>query len=291
MNITINAVKDSTVNVTNIENLIENDTTFCELLTILRNQPETAAAFEVEQEEKKREKEESRMWDIFGEDYETMGTHANAGAKTILVKEKRRPGAVQLRSFVPRIARIQIGSDSLCEVFCNGYAIYDNGDRKTVLWVPDCRTYTYYFSQLRDNEKQYMKEKEVLDMDVLGTLPWYSVLVLFGENQIERNLDHPKSVGTRSDADEMEEWDVKPAHCWPGGAHFDNPEEAYIKKEEAEERRRVLTDRQRIIYKLYYDEGYTQEEIADLLNIGQSTVHYHLRSIVKRLRKDIEKYF
>ena len=72
---------------------------------------------------------------------------------------------MQLRTSVPRIARIQIGADSLCEVFSNGYAVYDNGDRKTVLWVPDCGTYTYYFGQLRDNEKQYLKEMEVLDMD------------------------------------------------------------------------------------------------------------------------------
>ncbi|MBQ9631570.1 MAG: hypothetical protein IJV04_01445, partial [Lachnospiraceae bacterium] len=106
--------------------------------------------------------------------------------------------------------------------------VYDNGDRKTVLWVPDCGTYTYYFGQLRDNEKQYLKEKEVLDMDVLGALPWYNVLVRFGETQIENNLDHPKSKGTSSDADVPEEWEVKPAYRWVCGAHFDNPEETFM---------------------------------------------------------------
>ena len=291
MNITINATENSTVTVNGIENLIGNDTTFNELLTILRTRPEEAAASEVEQEEKKREAEEARLREIFGEDYKFVEMQGSAGTENTLVKEKRRPGAVQLRNNVPRIARIQIGKDSLCEVFCNGYAVYDNGDRKTVLWVPDCGTYTYYFGQLRDNEKQYLKEKEVLGMDVLGPLPWYNVLVLFGENQVEHNLDHPKSVGTRSDADEPEEWEMKPAYRWSCGAHFDNPEEAYIKKEEAEERRRALTDRQRSIYTLYYEEGFTQEEIADILNIGQNTVHYHLQSIAKRLQKDIEKFF
>lgn len=291
MNITINAAKNSNVTVTGIENLIGNDTTFNELLTILRTQPEAAAASEVEQEEKKREEAESRLLDILGDDYEFVAMRRSADAENTLVKEKRRPGAVQLRTNVPRIAMIQIGKDSLCEVFCNGYAIYDNGDRKTVLWVPDCKTYTYYFGQLRDNEKQYLKEKEVLDMDVLGALPWYNVLVLFGETQIENNLDHPKSGGTSSDAEMPEEWEAKPAYRWVCGAHFDNPEEAYIKKEEAEERRRALTDRQRSIYTLYYEDGFTQEEIADILNIGQSTVHYHLQSIAKRLQKDIEKIF
>lgn len=291
MDITINVNENSNVAIINNENLISNDTTFGELLTILRTRPEAAEASEMEQAEKVREEDMARLRAILGEDFEPMATHDNAAEESPLAKEKRRPGAVQLRTSVPRIARIEIGADSLCEVFSNGYAVYDNGDRKTVLWVPDCGTYTYYFGQLRDNEKQYLKEKEVLDMDVLGMLPWYTVLVLFGETQIENNLEHPKSKGTSSDAEAMEEWEVKPAYRWVCGAHFDNPEEAFIKKEETEERRRALTDKQRRVYELYYEEGYTQEEIADALHIGQSAVHYHLKSIGKRLQKDIEKFF
>lgn len=291
MNITINVSGNSNVTITSNENLISNDTTFGELLTILRTRPEAAEASKTEQAEKKREEDMARLCALLGEDFESAATHDDAVEDSPLVKEKRRPGAVQLRTSVPRIARIQIGADSLCEVFSNGYAVYDNGDRKTVLWVPDCGTYTYYFGQLRDNEKQYLKEKEVLDMEVLGALPWYNVLVLFGETQIENNLDHPKSKGTSSDAEVPEEWEVKPAYRWICGAHFDSPEEAFIKKEEAEERRRALTDKQRRIYELYYEEGYTQEEIAQLLNIGQNAVHYHLKSIGKRLQKDMEKFF
>lgn len=291
MNITINASGNSNVTITGNENLISNDTTFGELLTILRTRPEAAEASKTEKAEKKREEDMARLCALLGEDFESVATHDDVAEDSPLVKEKRRPGAVQLRTSVPRIARIQIGADSLCEVFSNGYAVYDNGDRKTVLWVPDCGTYTYYFGQLRDNEKQYLKEKEVLDMEVLGALPWYNVLVLFGETQIENNLDHPKSKGTSSDAEVPEEWEVKPAYRWICGAHFDSPEEAFIKKEEAEERRRALTDKQRRIYELYYEEGYTQEEIAQLLNIGQNAVHYHLKSIGKRLQKDMEKFF
>lgn len=290
MDITINASENSNVTIINSENLISNDTTFGELLIILQTQPEAAEASKTEQAEKKREDDMARLRAILGEDFDPISGH-DESEESPLVKEKRRPGAVQLRTSVPRIARVQIGADSLCEVFSNGYAVYDNGDRKTVLWVPGCGSYTYYFGQLRDNEKQYLKEKEVLDMDVLGALPWHNVLVLFGETQIENNLEHPKSKGTSSDAEVPEEWEVKPAYRWVCGAHFDNPEEAFIKKEEAEERRRALTDKQRRIYGLYYEEGYTQEEIAQLLNIGQNAVHYHLKSIGKRLQKDIEKFF
>ena len=211
MNITINANGNSNITITGNDNLVGNDTTFRELLAILRKRPEAMEASKTEKEEKKREENMARLCALLGEDFKSAATHDDVADENPLVKEKRRPGAVQLRTSVPKIAQIQIGADSLCEVFCNGYAVYDNGDRKTVLWVPDCRTYTYYFSQLRDNEKQYLKEKEVLDMDVLGALPWYNVLVLFGETQIENNLDHPKSKGTSSDAEVPEEWEVKPS--------------------------------------------------------------------------------
>ena len=57
MNITINASGNSNVTITTNENLVSNDTTFGELLTILRTRPEAAEASKTEQEEKKREED------------------------------------------------------------------------------------------------------------------------------------------------------------------------------------------------------------------------------------------
>ena len=83
------------------------------------------------------------------------------------IRAKRRPGAIQLRLSVPCIGRYELDGQIRCEVFANGYAIYDNGSRKTVLWVPNCGSVTYFFTKLRDNEKAYQCETDVVGEDVL----------------------------------------------------------------------------------------------------------------------------
>ena len=185
----------------------------------------------------------------------------------------------------------QIGDDGVCEVFVNGYAVYDNGNRKTVLWVPDCGSATYQFTKLRDNEKQYQVEKDTVGQDVFGPAPWYIAVTVAGENNIERNLDHPKSVGTMSDTGEEEDYEVKPTHRWIGGSHFDNPEEAYIKKEAEEERRAALDEEQKEIYVLYYEKHLSQEEIGAIMGINKSSVCRRLATIRKTFSTDREKFF
>lgn len=117
MNIIINANGNSNVTITGTESLVSNDTTFEELLSILRTRPEAAEASRTEQEEKKREEDLARLHTLLGEDFDLASSPDDAGAESSLVKEKRRPGAMQLRTSVPRIARIELGADSLCEVF------------------------------------------------------------------------------------------------------------------------------------------------------------------------------
>ncbi len=40
-----------------------------------------------------------------------------------------------------------------CSLFSNGYAIYQNCTGRTVVWLPYCTSFTYYFNKLRDSEK------------------------------------------------------------------------------------------------------------------------------------------
>ena len=61
MNITINVSGNSNVTITGNENLISNDTTFGELLTMHRTRPEAAEASKTEQAEKKREEDMARL--------------------------------------------------------------------------------------------------------------------------------------------------------------------------------------------------------------------------------------
>ena len=291
------------------EVLISNETTFKELLGILKARPEVAVAALDEEKEKLRAEREKRLRKIYGEDFDKLISEED---KELLKKAKRRPGAVQLRTYEPRVAKIEIGADGTCEVYSNGYAVYDNGDRKTVIWVPGCGRAMYYFAELKESEKNCWTETDengethdvrmmgsaVIEDDVLWQLPWYHAVVIAGENQIELNLGRPKSKGTESDRDDeekekekKEEWEKKTNYRWNCGAHIESPEEAYLKKEAAEERRNLLDGRLREVYMLYYEEGYNQREIAELLGLDRHTVDTYLRRARTKMEKEGKNFF
>ena len=113
--------------------------------------------------------------------------------------------------------------------------------------------------------------------------------MISGENLIEFNMDHPKSTGNTSDFDTDAE--TTPATHWAGAYHFDTPEEAYLKKEAAEERKKALTDKQREVYVMYYEEGMTVKEIGERLGIHYSQVVKRKSRVKKVFESDIEKFF
>lgn len=197
-----------------------------------------------------------------------------------LVRAKRRPGYEQLRNGYALIARIAAGEMS-CEVYENGYGIYDNGDRRTVVWIPDCpRAARSYESSEELGEERLTEEQ-------LAGMAWYLAIVLAGEDRIERNLKHPISAGVRSDKYTEDCGAVRSS--WSCGARFQNPEDEVIYKEEMEERIAELTEKQREVYQMYYVEGYTQGEIAEKLGISHQTVSEHLESIRRKITAYYEK--
>ena len=230
-----------------------------------------------------------------------------AGEDETLVKAKRCPGSQQLRNGHTLVAQITVGEAS-CEVYENGYGIFDNGDRKTVIWIPDCPKAARYYYPLTYDEQ--CKEKQRLrgentntegDRIVVGTesgedrlteeqlagMPWYFAAVIAGENRIENNLEHPMSVGNRSDGYAE---DCGPSrYSWSCGARFQNPEDAIIEKEEKAERCASLSDKQREVYQLYYVDNFTQEEIAETLGITQQAVNDRLESARKKITDYYER--
>ena len=45
-----------------------------------------------------------------------------------------------------------LGYGDGCKVYANGYAVYDNGSGRTVVWLPDCTSFTYYFVKPKESE-------------------------------------------------------------------------------------------------------------------------------------------
>ena len=162
--------------------------------------------------------------------------------------EKRNPG---FRS-VPgeKMFSAQAGENGLCEVYSSGYAVYDNGDRKTVVWVGDCGTIEYHFS------------KENVSVDLMD-LPWYQAVVLTGEERIRRALEHPKM---EEDEEELDRF---------SSVSFGNPEANYIRKETIEEMRRLLNILPEIhaeVYVLVKAYEYSQLEAAKMLGVSRQAV-------------------
>lgn len=223
------------------------------------------------------------------------------GGKSLPGRGRRRPGAEQLRSRNRIIARIPVG-EGACEVFDCGYAVYDNGERKTVLWAPDAAREAEYAFPVFASDRARRKHREVngrelrprrqafwegvdrADEERLRELPWYLAVVIAGENAIERNLLRSRSEGSMNLSDVRREENGGRAYRVRWSARIPTPEEECLRKEAQAERRAALTDRQREVYMLYYEENLTQREIAERLGISQKAVALRLEAANGRLR-------
>ena len=259
--------------------LIDNSTTFRGLLDTLRGCPEAVNAEKVEIERRRQEAEEAKKKASLGDLY---GEYADDTEKEEFKREKRRPGAISLWNMYHRVASYEATGKGQIDVYANGYAVYDNGCRRTVIWVPDCGSTTYYFGPLRDNERDYLCQKSDIGEDILGPAPWYVALTIAGEDSIERNMIHPKSKASASAFEEVD--DIKPDYSWRCGGHIETPEEALMRKETERERRESFTERQKEVYALYM-EGYTQTKIAETLGISQPAVKKLISKVIDKCRE------
>ena len=104
-----------------------------------------------------------------------------------LKKVSKRPTAKYLCENVAPIA-----SYFNCTAYANGYAVYATDVATTVIWIPDCLSYSYQFAHLEKNELAYLSDHSDLSAEFLGNLPWHITVALCGEDQAERRLMHRK---------------------------------------------------------------------------------------------------
>ena len=178
-------------------------------------------------------------------------------------------------------------ADGDCKVYANGYAVYSNDTGTTVLWLADCCSFTYQFDGLKDKEKDYIAQRSTVGEDILGSQPWFMAVMLRGDHQVERNsMDRKgdrrgqnKNISLDYVTEEEEE-----AAEWNPGYRFESPERALIRKEMLREQLGKLTDRQREVFLLYHQCGYTQQEIAEMLGITQKAVDFRLDAAERKVR-------
>lgn len=189
-----------------------------------------------------------------------------------------------------------------CCVYANGYAVYANGSGRTVVWLPDCVSFTYRFNKLKDGEQVGdLKERETLLEGLLESQPWLISVTLIGEHRIENRSFHhkidrreSKSLirGDNEEGDALDEQAgredrLQKEYSWLEDRFGENPETVYIHKETQEEMLKVLTEKQKDVFLRYFRDGYTQMQIAEILGIDRSSVRSRLICALKKVKKNL----
>ncbi len=191
-----------------------------------------------------------------------------------------------------------IAEETGCLAYSCGYAVYDNGSGRTVMWLPDCVSFTYYFDEATDAEKGIISDKDTLPDGLLEMLPWVMAVTLIGEHRIEANSMN--RTGSRSgtkdydsddngdkdgDAEAALEKTYEKAYVWREDRIGESPETIFIRKETRREMLESMTDKQREVFTLYYYDGLKQREIAERLGISRDSVNDRLECALKKVKK------
>lgn len=185
-----------------------------------------------------------------------------------------------------------------CTLFSNGFAVYKNRSGRTVIWLPYCISFTFYFNKLRDSEKDTLRETYDLPDGFLETQPWILAVSLIGDHRIEHNcMNRTGSRTGTSDFSSQDNGDkdgkiasiaadpYRRAFNWYDGHMGENPQDAVERRETREEMLASMTDKQREVFVMYYRDGTTQNEIAAYLHVDQTTVRDRLRGALKKAKK------
>ena len=213
-----------------------------------------------------------------------------------VIKAEMTPNSKTLREK----AGNPIASVDRCVVYRNGYAVYDNETGRTVVWVPDCISFTYRFNKMKDSELgNEIAETFIFPDETLLSLPWPIAITLIGEHRIEKLAMRRK--GDRKESkflirgdneegdsiDEMEEREDSLAkeYFWREDQLGDDPEMIVIRKECRQRALNSMTEKQRQAFILYYRYGFTQREIAENLSLARTTVMHRLEDALKKVKK------
>ena len=212
-------------------------------------------------------------------------------------KAEKTPTAKKLREE----AGEPIAVEGKTMVYANGYAVYDNGYARTVVWVPGCVSFTYYFNKLKPNEKTYgISETYQLPEGFLESQPWLIAVALIAEHRIEDNMMNRTGsrLGTKDydsydyddkdgDKEEAVEDSFKKEYDWREERYGGNPEDAVISEEKRFEMLNRMTKKQREAFILYYQHGYTLREVAQITGTNHRAVGHRLEGAIKKIKKYI----
>lgn len=176
-----------------------------------------------------------------------------------------------------------------CTVYSNGYVRYERDGKSTIMWLPDCTSYTCWFVHTAGGN---VPDKEEYD---LSAFPWMYAVMLRGDARLDVNMmtrggdrirKRPGGTGAAEGQKDTpddrkapsETINMRLTHYIPG------PEETFILRETIREILRQLSYDQRELLLRYYYDGYTLEEIGQEMGISASAVLKRIRTICENLQ-------
>ena len=167
-------------------------------------------------------------------------------------------------------------------VYSSGFALAVSYKRTTVVRVDECGDYNYdtLNPDLVNCQKSAIPSH--IGSEVFLDIAWPVRVIMTAEDQLERNNNgsawskiclHPDIAAYVKE--------------YNRSIHGSSIEDMSIEKIAKEEMLKKMTDKQRKVYILYYDEGYTQSEIAEMMRISQKAVGQHIMLANKKVFKYI----
>ena len=175
------------------------------------------------------------------------------------------------------VVDVYTADDYRITVYKSGFAVAQSGRHTTVVRVDECEAYTYDFDNSWLNGEEDAPPHQ-FDAGYFLDLQWPIRLILTADDQLEENQDshERKWISKHPEIADDKNWML-------GG--YSSFEDALLHRMEMEEMLRMLTEKQREVYLLYYKYGYTQQEIGKKMGISQESVSKHLLSTLKKVKK------
>lgn len=166
-------------------------------------------------------------------------------------------------------------------VYACGFALAKSYKRTTVVRVDACRDYKYQtlHDKIADTKKSATPSH--VGFDVFLDIAWPVRIMLTAEDQLEENND--KAAHRAISEHPAIAADVKEYNRY---VHGESVEDMVINEIMKAEMLSTLTDKQREVYVLYYDEGYTLQEIGEMLGVTWVSVRNRLEGAMKKIHKN-----
>lgn len=173
------------------------------------------------------------------------------------------PTVKALRKTSETVIVSAVAADSSLTVYESGFYTYTTPSGTTVYAVDRCAEYVY-------------DGGEVLDMAKFDDVDWSVRLVLAGEDRLEHNNNAREQGNHYSySADAIEGTDLRDPHDFVADIES---------RETMAEMLGCLTEKQRQVVRMCFQEGMTQQEMANALGMRQQSLFDHIQAIKKKLK-------